>query len=199
MHFTPVDITPGNTPGRQTLTLTDPNPEPLVIQGATTSAPFSVDDSQCKGRTLASGAACALAISFSPSTLGPQSAPLTITQIGVPDSTIPLTGTGELILAVSFRVHGDPAGTGVPPVSVGDAAGTFSCSSDQKSPCDVHITSTAAADLTLVPTSSHSMPTAGEPTLSLYFDEWEGACTGYSTCTVTLTVDAAVTAYYVLM
>jgi len=95
----------GATSAAQALVLTNTGAAPLSIGSIAAAGPF-VQTSQC-GASLALGASCTIAVTFSPLTLGPQNGTITITDNATPTmQTITLSGTGEGVFAPrEARVH----------------------------------------------------------------------------------------------
>ena len=80
----------------QTVTLTNAGTAPLTLASLTTSGDFAhTHDCPLDPATLAAGASCSIAITFTPTAPGPHSGTLTVTD-DAPDSpqTLPLSGTG---------------------------------------------------------------------------------------------------------
>jgi YVTN family beta-propeller protein len=84
----------GSTSAAQTVVLTNTGTAPLLISGITATGPFA-QTNQC-GASLALGASCAIAVRFSPLTIGPQDGAITITDnASPPTQTITLSGLGK--------------------------------------------------------------------------------------------------------
>ena len=100
----------GTTSTAQTITVTSIGDSPLTITpgtGVVISGEFAETDN-CKGATLAVGETCTIDVTFSPTTPGPKSGTITITDnaLGSPHS-VPLSG-GISGMAGDFSISADP-------------------------------------------------------------------------------------------
>jgi len=95
-HLTFGSQTVGTTSPSQTVTLTNTGIGSLTITGITSNnGDFVVQTNGC-GATLASGASCAVAVTFAPSSAGDASGTLTVTDnAGSGSQIVALTGTGS--------------------------------------------------------------------------------------------------------
>jgi len=95
-HLTFGSQTVGTTSPSQTVTLTNTGIGSLTITGITSNnGDFVVQTNGC-GATLASGASCGVAVTFTPSTAGDASGTLTVTDnAGSGSQIVTLTGTGS--------------------------------------------------------------------------------------------------------
>src|SRR3954452_1855298 len=84
----------GTTSASQTVTATNTSGASFLVNSAAVhSLDFTVVDDQCSGLTIASGASCAVSITFSPTTTGTRTANYVFTHNNVA-SNVPLTGSG---------------------------------------------------------------------------------------------------------
>src|SRR4051794_31613300 len=84
----------GTTTASQTVTATNTSGSSFLVNSAAVhSLDFTVVDDQCSGLTIASGASCAVSITFSPTTTGTRTANYVFTHNNVA-SNVPLTGSG---------------------------------------------------------------------------------------------------------
>src|SRR4051795_12548288 len=84
----------GTTSASQTVTATNTSGSSFLVNSAAVhSLDFTVVDDQCSGLTIASGASCAVSITFSPTTTGTRTANYVFTHNNVA-SNVPLTGSG---------------------------------------------------------------------------------------------------------
>jgi hypothetical protein len=99
--------TVGTTSTAQTITVTSNGDSPLTISGVAINGEFAKTDN-CSGGTLAVGATCTIDVTFSPTTPGPKSGTVTITDnaLGSPH-TVPLSG-GISGVAGDFSISVDP-------------------------------------------------------------------------------------------
>jgi hypothetical protein len=167
--FGPVDITKGQAPVSEVLSVSNPNSQPVAISGGfQTSAPFNIVTDTCRG-TVQSQGSCTVTVQFAPTALGTSNGTLTVDSAAGP-STAQLSGTGFVTLAIDIV----PTGGTV----TGDG---FMCTA--KASCLELITG--------------SVTLAASPPGS--FLDWTGACSGKTaTCTIsTLTADTTVTAEFV--
>jgi hypothetical protein len=104
----------------QTVTLTNTGNRTLNITGTPTTGPFSTQPGTC-GSTLAAKANCAISIIFDPSTKGPQTGTLSVTD-DAPGSPqmVNLKGTGTLVelFPASLSFGSETVGTTSAPQSV---------------------------------------------------------------------------------
>jgi hypothetical protein len=102
----------GTTSTAQTITVTSNGDSPLTISGVAISGEFAETDN-CSGATLGVGATCTIDVTFSPTTPGPKSGTVTITDnaLGSPH-TLPLSG-GISGVAGDFSLSIDPTSTAV--------------------------------------------------------------------------------------
>ncbi|MGA6961724.1 MAG: choice-of-anchor D domain-containing protein, partial [Candidatus Acidiferrales bacterium] len=166
-----------STSAPQVVTLTDSGDAPLAIAAIDVSSPsgdFALGTNTC-GSTLAVGAQCTFAITFSPTSFGALTGTVTISDNApVPDSSqmIALTGTGAASLTVTL------AGAGSGSVSSSPAGIT----------CGATCTADFAQNTSVVLTAAATTGT---------FAGWSGACTNTSgTCTVVMSQNQNVTATF---
>ncbi len=162
-----VDITPGQPPASQQVTVTNSNPQPLLITGAQASAPFSVTPGTCStGQPIPAQGSCSITVQFAPTALGVSTATLTIDS-SAGQSTAQLSGTGFAKLMIMVVGGGTVQGD--------DGA---SCSSPDPTGCADQVT----APITLTATPA----TSGDKTA--VFKGWCGP--------LDLTADASATAVF---
>ena len=89
------DVAVGNTSAAETVTLTNRQSVALNFAGIAVSAGFGVASSTC-GTSVAAGASCTVAVTFSPTTTGSITGTLTFTD-DAPNSpqTVSVSGTGQ--------------------------------------------------------------------------------------------------------
>jgi probable HAF family extracellular repeat protein len=88
----------GTVSAAQTAKLTNSGPTPLALGAVSTSGDFG-QTNNC-GASLAPGGACAVMVTFEPTTAGALSGALTILSAGVPIA-VPLAGTGHIQVTIS--------------------------------------------------------------------------------------------------
>ena len=163
-----VNITKGQAPVSEVISVSNPNAQPVAISGLQASAPFSIVTDTCRGTPVQSQGSCTVTVQFAPTALGASTGTLTVDSAAGP-SIAQLSGTGFVTLTINIV----PIGGTV----TGDS---FECT--EKNSCMEQIT----GPVTL----------AASPPGS--FVDWMGACSGKTvTCTLsTLTADTAVTAEF---
>jgi len=175
-----VDITPGQPPASQQVTVTNSNPQPLVITGVQASAPFSATPGTCStGQSIPARGSCSITVQFAPTALGVSTATLTIDS-SAGQSAAQLSGTGFVKLMIMVVGGGTVQGD--------DGA---SCSSPDPNGCADQVT--APITLTATPTATGGKPTG--------FKGWRGgACVAFGAnqkCgPLGLTADASATAVF---
>ena len=167
-NFGPVNITKGQAPVSEVITVSNPNAQPVAISGLQTSVPFSIVTDMCRSTPVQSQGSCTVTVQFAPTALGASTGTLTVdSEAG--QSMAQLSGTGFVTLTIDIV---PTAGT-----VTGDG---FKCT--EKASCMEQITG--------------SVTLAASPPDS--FVDWMGACSGKTaTCTLsTLTADTTVTAEF---
>jgi hypothetical protein len=167
-NFGPVNITKGQAPVSEVITVSNPNAQPVAISGLQTSVPFSIVTDTCRSTPVQSQGSCTVTVQFAPTALGASTGTLTVdSEAG--QSMAQLSGTGVVTLTIDIV---PTAGT-----VTGDG---FKCT--EKASCMEQITG--------------SVTLAASPPDS--FVDWMGACSGKTaTCTLsTLTADTTVTAEF---
>ena len=159
----------------QTITLTDSGDAPLAISDVTASGDFAIGTNSC-GTSLAVGASCTVAVTFTPSAFGNRTGTFTVTDDAPTTGstqTVALSGTGVASLTVT------PAGTGTGIVTSSPTG--IACGAT----CSATFTGGAVVTLTATPNSGSS------------FGGWSGGgCSGTGTCAVTLSANTTVTATF---
>jgi hypothetical protein len=121
----------GSTSAAQTVTLTNPGQTALSIASVAITAGFQ--QSNTCGSSVAPGFSCPIAVTFTPTTAGPLSGTLTVTDNAAETTqTVALSGTGASVsisagsTALSIPAPGGTAGTSINLTSVGGFSGTVS-------------------------------------------------------------------------
>ncbi len=123
--FTPSSLNFGNqilntTSAAKTITMKNPNVNPLGITGITASMGFAVSSNTCGG-SLAAGKSCSIGVTFTPTQTGKLTGTLSVAD-SAPNSpqNLPLTGTGvepAMLTPASFTFNPEKVGkTGGPKV-----------------------------------------------------------------------------------
>jgi hypothetical protein len=174
--FGSLNITPGQPPATQSITVSNPNAQPLPVTGAdiTGDPAFSVADDSCSGSAIPPRTSCSVTVRFAPTALGDQTGALTVASAAGRSSTTELAGTGFVELRLTVT------GTG----TVQDGRGR-TCPPE----CITQITAPDQSSITLTET----------PGTGNYFVGWEGPCSNTkesSTCSLKLTADTEVRATF---
>jgi hypothetical protein len=166
--FGPVDITKGQAPVSEVISVSNPNSQPVAISGLQTSAPFNIVTDTCRGTPVQSRGSCTVTVQFAPTALGASTGTLTVDSAAGP-SMAQLSGTGFVTLTIDI----------VPAVGTVTGDG-FMCT--EKASCLEQITG--------------SVTLAASPPKT--FVDWMGACSGKTaTCALsTLTADTTVMAEF---
>ncbi len=92
----------GSTSAAKTVKLTNSGVGPLTISSITASGDYSETDNCVTSSPLATGAACTISVSFSPTVIGTITGTITINDNGVngPPHRIPLSGSGLVTVSV---------------------------------------------------------------------------------------------------
>jgi hypothetical protein len=177
-----VDITPGQTPAGIPVAVSNPNTRALSIVSAeiTGDPAFSVTGDNCSVSTIPSHQSCSVTVQFAPTALGSSSGTLTVASAAGQPATAQLTGTGFVILEITFPGQGSG--------SVADSNLGFSCQTD----CKEQITSSITLSESPTDTAPGINPNA--------FAGWGGACADSGSDTtcgpLDLTADTQVTAQF---
>jgi len=93
----------GATSAPKAVKLTNSGAGPLTISAIAASGDYSESDNCVSSSPLATGASCSINVSFSPSVTGSVPGAITISDNGIngPPHRIPLSGTGQVTIAVS--------------------------------------------------------------------------------------------------
>jgi hypothetical protein len=179
-----VNISPGRPAARAQVTVGNSHRSRRIrVTARVVGDPaFSVSPVGCVDRLLAPDQSCPLTVTFAPTALGAHRATLTVTDQDGRASSIPLAGTGHVVLTVAVQNPGAGRVTG----------GPVSCTSV----CGVRIT---RVPLTLVAAPVRPGPSAGPTpgTGPIPFRRWEN-CPGPegARCTVRPKADLTVTAVF---
>ena len=105
----------GESNGVHFVTLTNHGSPALHVRSvASSAASFALEEGDCGGATLAAGQSCPIGIRFSPTSAGPLSGTITVTDdASPPTQTLSLRGTGTVagasVSATSLAFSGQPA------------------------------------------------------------------------------------------
>ncbi len=174
-NFGTVDVT--RSSAAQTLTVRnsgDVASSALTLASTGNPGDFGVSNVSCTG-TLAAGASCTVRIVFSPTVGGARSLTTTVSASTGGSARVVSSGTGRALSVLTVTPAGSGTGT-VTSVPTGISCGA-DCSEGYVFGTSVTLTAAASP--------------------SARFGGWTGACTGMTTCTVTMSAARAVTATFI--
>ena len=105
--FGDVNITKGQAPASEVISLSNPNAQPVTVTDLQASAPFRIVTDTCRGTPVQGQASCTVTVQFAPTKLGASTGTLTVKSEAGP-ATAQLSGTGFVTLTIDI---GPAAGT----------------------------------------------------------------------------------------